>query len=242
MIGFSSYVHSLIPALKHASKNKILIKTFVLMSHLLTSREIIFKLCSKERYLEREQTSEEQWKFPTWKVHWIMNSYTNSVSLFQSSTYSITLWKSLSGLLQGWAKTDCPLLLLANLCLAILLGEEWVLKMHVHSLIGEHSWTGVLNREIQCPTSFRPSLIQIKVGAVFGCLYGHEFYPVLSQVLPETQSKHLTCWIPDIAWEQLAFQTFFAQSETKVFFFNRFVWHWLQRTNNEILAVKKSDW
>lgn len=70
MISFSSYVHSLIPALKHASKNKILVKTFVLMSHLLTSREIIFKLCSKERYLEREQTSEEEWNFTTWKVHY----------------------------------------------------------------------------------------------------------------------------------------------------------------------------
>lgn len=62
--------------------------------------------------------------------------------------------------------------------------------------------------EIQCPTSFRPSLIQIKVGAVSGCLYAHEFYIVLSQALPEILSKPLTCWIPDIAWEQLTFQIF----------------------------------
>lgn len=35
---------------------------------------------------------------------------------------------------------------------------------------------------------------------------------------------------------------FFPKNETKVFFFNMFVWHWLQRTHDETFVVEKSDW
>lgn len=78
------------------------------------------------------------------------------IPMFQSSTYSIVLWKSFSALLWGWTKTACPLLLLlANLCLAILLGEERVLKMQVHSLIGEHSWTEILARRNPVSNKFQ---------------------------------------------------------------------------------------
>lgn len=185
------------------SKNKILVKTFVLMSHLLTSREIIFKLCSKERYLEREQTSEEEWKFTAWKVHRIMNSYTNCISLFQSSTYSTMLWKSLSGLLWGLTKTACPLLLLlANLCLAILLGEEWVLKVQVHSLIGEHSWTGILDRRKPVSNNFQTQSNINKSGC---CFWRSVCTWILHSLITGTSRNMVKafnmCWIPDIAWE-----------------------------------------
>lgn len=60
-----------------------------------------------------------------------------------------------------------------SLSIAVIVGKC------VPSVTGEHSWTGILYGRNPVSNKFQTSLIQIKVGAVCGCLYVHEFYTVL---------------------------------------------------------------
>ena len=101
-------------------------------------------------YPEHEQTSEEGLKFCTWKIHWLTHSYTNCVSLFHSSTYVTLFWKTVSELLWGWTKRQPVQCYYCWQIYALLFAWRGTCAKsndhaQVHSLIGEHSWTGILN-------------------------------------------------------------------------------------------------